>query len=215
MKNRYQLIAYIVSFFSLQAAYSVDNFYCPTNHGFIQIGMSQAQVLTACGNPTVKKQSVQPATRKVPVLQLIYNNKDTRNAFYGYWNLSVSQSSGSQLQIDIVQNKVYSIMMNGESTNATSLCTAHNPPIPMQGMAGRSQAASLSTQYEAEPISVGDSASKAYMLCGNPSTTNNSYVNAILSTTEPTYIWTYDLGPYQPGFTLTFVGNQLVSIDTQ
>lgn len=201
MKHRLMVLSGIILFPWTSWA-GVQSLYCPQNHGYINIGMTQDQVVAACGQPLSKQQSSQPVTQKIPVKQLLYNNQGATKAFYGVWALPMGNSSqglqpfggsggpdgGAQLQVNIINDKVSSVTLNGSSTNGFSICN--------------------STQ-----INIGDPANKVYGACGSPTLINNSYINqAIPSATKPE-IWVYQPGQYQSPVSLTFVDGKLQSID--
>ncbi|KGP63388.1 hypothetical protein EP47_02235 [Legionella norrlandica] len=176
-----------------------QSLYCPQNHAYINVGMSMDQVIAACGEPLSKQDSNQPLLQKIPVQQLIYNNLGstdglysgslnvpTGTAFYGVWNIPTG-SSGIQLEVDILNNKVQALKVNGGDTNAFSLCGDTS-------------------------IQVGDPASKVYGACGSPNLVNNTYINQPVPTATKPQIWVYQPGPYQPAFSLTFVDGKLQSI---
>ena len=167
--------------------YADQSFYCPQNHAYINVGMTQDQVIGACGEPVSKQESNQPLLQKIPVQQLIYNNQGSDTAFYGVWNLQTGTSGGAQLQIDVVNNKVSGIKLNGSSSNAFSICGGNS-------------------------IQVGDPVGKVYGSCGNPSLVNNTYVNQVIPNAKP-IIWTYQPGQYQSPVSLTFVNGKLQSIN--
>lgn len=180
---------------------AAESFYCPQHSGYINIGMTEDQVISACGAPLSKQTSNTPVMQKIPVKQVIYNNQGAKTAFYGQWALPIGQSNyaglvpfggnsggGAQLQVNIINDKVSSVSLNGANTNAFSIC-------------GNTS------------ISVGDPANKVYGACGTPSLVNKSYINqAIPSSTKPE-IWVYQPGQYQPPLSLTFVDGKLQSID--
>jgi len=164
-----------------------QSFYCPQNHRYINVGMTPDQVIAACGQPISQQDSNQPLLQKIPVQQLIYNNKGTDTAFFGVWNIPTG-SGGAQLQIDIVDNKVKAINLNGSNNNALSICGNAN-------------------------IEIGDPVGKVYGACGSPALVNNTYVNQFIQTTQKPQIWIYQPGEYQPNISLTFVNGKLQSIN--
>lgn len=170
--------------FSLMADQS---FYCPQNHAYINIGMSPNEVIAACGQPLSQQDSNQPLMQKIPVQQLIYNNQGTGTAFYGVWNVPTG-SGGTQLQVDVVNNRIKAIRVNGSDSNAFSICNGAN-------------------------IQVGDQVGKVYGSCGSPSVVNNTYINQIVPTAQKPQIWIYQPGQYQPTVSLTFVDGKLQSIN--
>jgi hypothetical protein len=178
-----------------------DSFYCPQNSGYINVGMSQAQVIAACGQPLSKQQSNQPVTERVPVKQLIYNNQGNNKAFYGVWALPIGTSNsgmlqpfggnsggGAQLQVNIINNKIDSVLLNGSNTNAFTICGGSN-------------------------IQVGDPMGSVYGACGTPSLVNTTYINQIIPSSTKPEIWVYQPGQYQSPVSLTFVDGKLQSID--
>ncbi|PWY57480.1 hypothetical protein DGG96_01835 [Legionella qingyii] len=170
--------------FSLFA--DTQSYYCPQNHGYINVGMTPDEVIAACGQPISQQESNQPVMQKIPVQQLIYNNMGTSTAFYGVWNIPTG-SGGVQLEIDIVNQKVRSIKMNGSSSNAISVCQGAN-------------------------IQAGDPVQKVYYACGSPSMVNNSFINEIVPTATKPIVWIYQPGEYQPTVSMTFVNGKLQSI---
>lgn len=164
-----------------------QSLYCPQNHAFINVGMTMDQVIAACGQPASQQESNQPVTQKIPVQQLIYNNKGASTAFYGVWNLPTG-SGGAQLEIDIVNKKVKNIRLNSSDSNAASICGGNS-------------------------IQIGDPVEKVYYSCGSPSVTNNSFINEIVPTAQKPQVWIYQPGQYEPAVTLTFVDGRLQSIN--
>lgn len=171
------------------SAWSAQSLYCPQRSGYINVGMSQEQVIAACGQPLSKQDSNTPVMRRVPMLQLVYNNQGAPQVSYGNISINVAtNNSGAQLQVNVINNKVASIVMNGNATNAFSICGGAN-------------------------IAVGSPVSTVYNACGSPALTNQSFVyQAIPSVTKP-QIWLYQPGQYQRTVSLTFVDGKLQSID--
>lgn len=167
--------------------FSGQSLYCPQNHAYISIGMTPDQVIAACGQPVVQQDSNQPVLQKIPVQQLIYNNKGTDTAFYGVWNLPTG-SGGAQLEVDIIDKKVKGIRLNGSDSNAFSICGGTS-------------------------IEIGDNVGKVYGSCGNPSVVNNTYFNQIIPTAQKPKVWIYQPGEYQSSVSLTFVNGTLQSIN--
>lgn len=169
-----------------------DGFYCPTNHGYINIGMNSNQVLSACGQPSSVDQSNQPLVQQVPVTELIYTNLDKGavysglNSTYQMWSLP-SGTTETQLKVSIVNNQVSSVEINGSNENAMSVCG---------GVA----------------IQVGDPADNVYTACGNPNLVNQTYIKRPIKSNVKPEIWTYNV-PYQSSFRLTFLNGILQSID--
>lgn len=164
-----------------------QSFYCPQNHGYINIGMTPDQVIAACGSPISQQDSNEPVYQKIPVQQLFFNSQGTKTAFYGVWNLPMG-SGGAQLQVDVINNKVKSIKINGSDNNAFSICNGAN-------------------------IQVGDPVGKVYGACGAPSLTNNTFTKVPLPSSHKPIIWVYQTSQYQSPISLTFVNGKLQSIN--
>ena len=174
--------------------------FCPQKSGYINIGMTTNQVIAACGQPLSQQKSNEPATEQVPVKQVFFNNQGQSTAFYGVWAIpggsgnyneilpfgSKNGGAGSQLQIDISNNQVRSVKLNGSDTNAISICGGVT-------------------------INVGDPASKI-SACGTPNLINTTYINAPIPGGQKPMVWVYDMGQYQKPMSLTFVNGQLQSI---
>ena len=170
------------------AAYAgPSQMYCPQKQGYIKIGMTTAQVVSACGQPLSKKKMNRPATEKVPMQQLFYNHDGHSTAFYGVWKINTGHSSNN-LEVDVIDEKVVTIKLNGGNANVLSMCAG-------------------------QAIQPGDPVSMVYDSCGNPSRINQTYINkAIQSNTKPES-WTYQSSAYQAPFSLTFVNGKLQSIN--
>jgi hypothetical protein len=109
------------------------------------------------------------------------------NSVYSMWSLP-SGSQGVSLSIDIINNKVKGITMNGSGTNAMSVCGGTS-------------------------IQVGDDVNSVYSACGNPSLINNTFITKPVPNSAKPEVWIYQVNQYQPMFTLTFVNGQLQSIE--
>lgn len=178
----------LLGFFTwLNCVYADSSIYCPQNHAYISLGMTQDEVTAACGKPSLVEKSQVPFSKKVPMMQLTYNSQGSAKAFYGVWSLQVGVTTGSNLQIDVVNDKVYEVHINGESSKAFSICGG-------------------------TPIVKGDPVGNVYSACGNPSTINNTYITLPISETTFPQVWIYEL-PYQASMRLTFVKGKLESID--
>lgn len=160
--------------------------YCPQNHGYINVGMTADQVTAACGKPLSVTDSKEPLFEKVPVQQLIYKNQGASVVNYATYSLT-NGSSGSLLEINLINNKVKLIKVNGTATNSASFCASGN-------------------------VQVGDDQAKVYNACGEPSIVNNTYINQSIQTLTKPQVWVYKAGEYQPPFSLTFVDGKLQSI---
>ncbi|MBA4695958.1 MAG: DUF2845 domain-containing protein [Legionella sp.] len=169
-------------------AMAEDTIYCPQNHAYIRLGMTTNEVISACGQPLKKQESNRPLMRKIPVLQLIYNAQGSQNAFYGVWSLPVGVNSGVQLEVEVTNDKVSSVQLNGSSTQAITICGGNM-------------------------IQIGDPVNKVYSYCGSPSLANNTYINQPIPSEEMPQIWTYQVDAYQPPYTLTFLNGHLQEIN--
>lgn len=180
-------MAFLTFFLLPYSLWADDAFFCPQNHGYIKIGMSPQEVMAACGQPVAKEESNKPVLQKIPVTQLMFNNKGTDSAFYGVWNIPTG-SGGTSLQVDIVDKKVKSVKVNNQDSNAFSIC---------QGTS----------------IQVGDPVGKVYNNCGSPTLVNSTFINQVVPTAKKPEVWIYELSPYQPPVSLTFVNGKLQSIN--
>ncbi len=166
--------------------------YCPQNSSYINIGMTQDEVIAACGQPLSKQQANTPATVRIPVKQFIYTalNKGSvypglNSAFYEQWSLP-SGTLGTSVEINVMNDKVSSVKINGSNTNAISIC---------QG-----------TNFE-----VGDNVSKVYRACGSPDMINDTFINQPIPSNSLPEVWTYQMNQYQSPINLTFVNGKLQS----
>ena len=170
-----------------------DSMYCPQNQGFIQVGMTPAQVLSACGQPTAKNNPNRPVMKQVPVKQLIYASLNkgsvypSLNPIFDQWSISEG-SQGVSLEVDIIHNKVSAVRINGSNTNAASLCNNGN-------------------------FQIGTNENQVYNACGSPDHVNHTYINQPVPSNEAPEVWIYRTTPYQPPFKLTFTNGKLQSIE--
>lgn len=163
-----------------------QSLYCPKNSQYIKPGMSTEQVIQACGQPLTKQKKRGYLSKRIPVTQYIYNSAGAKKSFYGTWQLSHGQD-GVQVIVNVVDNKVKSISMEGSASNAFSLCGGN-------------------------AISVGDPAAKL-SACGQASAINKTYINQPTGQNATSEAWVYQLNRYQPSVRLTFVNGKLQSID--
>jgi hypothetical protein len=172
-----------------------DSVFCPGNNGYINTGMTMSQVVSACGQPSSIEQAKQAAVKRVPVTQLIYTNVQRGAVYSGYdityqmWSLP-SGSTQLSFEVDVIDNKVSAIKMNGSSSNATNIC-------------GDSDTA----------IQIGASADDVYSACGAPSAVNQTYINQPIPSNTKPIVWNYNFGQYQPSLHLTFLDGILQSIN--
>lgn len=197
---RFSLAASLSLFACQNAIASLNSFYCPERAGFIQPGMNMQSVMNACGNPLSRQESNQPVMQRIPVQQLIYNNVGAPTAFYGVWQITGGSSNygifqpfgnnqgGVSLEVNLVDNKVRSIKMNGSETNSASICQELS-------------------------FSVGDPASSVYNACGTPSLVNESFLEQPVPGGDKPEVWIYQPNQFQAPLRLTFVNGKLQSID--
>ena len=188
MTSRLITVLGIASFSFSMNVFATQSIYCPQNHGYINIGMTADQVTASCGQPLSKQQSNSPVMQKVPVQQLFYNNEASPTAFYGVWTLPVGVSTGAHLEVDVINNKVSAIRINGSNTNAFSICGGAD-------------------------IQAGDPVGKVYGSCGVPSVVNKTFVNHPIPSNQKPEVWIYQPDQYQAPISLTFVNGKLQSID--
>ncbi len=171
-----------------------DSFYCAKNHAYINVGMTQDGVLAACGSPTSISDSGNSVVQQIPMTQLIYTDINKGAVFfypgidkvYSLFSLP-SGSTGNIIEIDIINDQISAIKINGASSNALSMCK--------QGS-----------------VQIGDNTNAIYNACGAPDNINKTYVNRPVPKQQKPQVWIYESQNYQPGFTLTFVNGILQSI---
>ena len=173
--------------------WAADSIYCPQRQGYINVGMTDSQVVNACGEPIVKQTSNQAVVERIPVTQLMYTTLNQGGTFpgvnnmYQRWSLP-SGSTGTSLTISIRNNRISGVSINGASTNAATLCGGIN-------------------------LQIGDMVNRVYSACGTPSLVNQTYINQPVPKSQHPERWIYQVNPYQPSFTLTFINGKLQSID--
>jgi len=194
MTTCFKKIALLSLFFITVPSFAEQKpFYCPQNHGYVRIGMTESEALAACGEPTSKEQSKQAAVEQVPVTQLIYTTLNPDPVYRGYklvyrmWSLPIG-SQGSSLEVDIIDKKISAIRFNGESTNASSVCDNRS-------------------------FAVGDLADTVFSACGNPSHVNQTFINRTIKSKSKPVTWIYNTDPYQPTFRLIFLDGTLRAIE--
>lgn len=194
MTTLFKHICMLSLFFIAASSFAEQQpFYCPQKHGYARIGMTESEVLAACGQPTLKEKSKQAAVEQVPVTQLIYTTLNPDPVYRGYklvysmWSLPIG-SQGSTLEVDIIDKKIVAIRFNGESTNASSVCDNRS-------------------------FAVGDVADTVFTACGNPSHVNKTFINRKINSKSKPVTWVYNSDPYQPTFRLIFLDGTLRAIE--
>lgn len=163
--------------------------YCPGGGGYIKVGMTQSQVIAACGQPSYKsKPTLVPNTRNVKVQQLIY---DIGAGTAGRGNFQFEISPGGKtinLMVSIVANKVKSISLNNSTVNGATICPNG-------------------------PFKVGDNVQQVLNACGQPISQNTSF-EPIPQGTEAVKQeqWTIKTSDYGNTYKLTFKNGILESI---
>ena len=198
-----------LSLLPITAAFAETSVYCPQKSGYINVGMTQDQVLAACGEPMNRQTSDRPITQKVPVTQLIYPTLNQgspvypqlNSAFYNQWSLP-SGSRGTSLEIDVINDKVSSIHLNGRGTNAMSICGGSQP-----------QSNGQTDLTGGGTIAVGSNINDVYNACGSPSYVNNTFIYQTVPSAHKPEIWIYQVNQYQSPYSLTFLDGKLQSID--
>lgn len=193
MNIRYSCM--ITVLFLSPIAQAASSFYCPQRHAYVNVGMTQDQVISACGQPTTIRDTNSPVVQQVPVTQLIYSILNQGAMYYNpgitplynMWSLP-SGSQGTSVEIDLIDNQVNTIKVNGSDSNALSVC-------------------------QGGKVQVGDSITAVYNACGAPSLVNNTYINKPIPAKQKPQVWVYTIDQYQPSVTFTFVNGVLKSIN--
>lgn len=187
--------AAVISIGIFPAIVSAGATYCPEGHSYIQVGMTESQVIAACGQPISKTKSNQQVTNQVPVTQLIYTSTIPNQPYPGIasttlapWSLPTGINNLYSIQFNIENNKVKSILVNNSGTNAMNICDGNS-------------------------VKIGDPESNVYATCGAPDQTNKTYINEPIPGNNNTEVWIYQIDQYQPSIRLTFVNGSLESID--
>jgi hypothetical protein len=187
-------ILYLILSFYSSIISAEDKFYCPQRHAYVHTGMSPDLVLDACGAPDFKKQSDGPVVERIPVMQVFYTNLNRGAVFQGWdmiyntWTLP-SGELNSSIQINLIDNKVDSMVINNSATNVLTVC------------GGKS-------------IQKGDPLNYVISTCGTPSMMNHSFVSKVVSQDSKPEVWIYKIDEYQKTpVSLTFVNGILQSIN--
>ncbi len=195
--NSKLFIIFSLTLLPLASAIAAPTF-CPQKSGYIDVGMTEEQVINACGEPLAKERPNKPITQKVPALQLIYTALNSgayytgqTAAYYTQWSLP-SGTSGVNVVIEVINNKVSSVTMNGSGIKSLSICNGNG--------SGRG-------------VNVGDDVSVVYMDCGSPQLSNTTYVEQTIKTDKKPVVWIYQIDEFHDPMSLTFVNDKLQSID--
>lgn len=198
------LIVFIV-FYSLPSI-AEDSYYCPKNNGYVQLGMTQSEVLAACGEPLSKTETDKPVMKEIPMQQLYYNSQGTPSAFYEFWTMPTGVDTGQKLEVDVIDGKVSAIVFNGESVNSSSLTSN----ISSKGYTNDFFTNELTVCSGS--FRIGDPVERVYNACGDPPMLNSTFVKQpIVSKTKP-QIWIYQPSEFEASVTMTFLDGVLQSI---
>lgn len=179
----------------LAVAFSGEALYCPTHSAYIKTGMTQDEVVAACGKPTNTDNANVPVMQRVPMTQLTYQSISTVNTVQGHvdlynmWSLPVAGNSTipGGIEFDVINDRISAIRVNGGDTNVQSLCGG---------------------VY----IQVGQPVSVAYQNCGNPTMVNQTFVTQQVPSNDDPVVWVYQFDKYQAPISLTFIKGKLQSI---
>lgn len=191
MKSHYLIL---LAFAALPlAANATDSMYCPQGQGYIKLGMTDSEVIDACGPPAMKRVSNDPVMENTPITQLIYSTLNQGSVYPGWTNIYTmwslpSGSNGINLQVDVMNGKVAAINLNGGDTKAMTVC------------GGKS-------------VQIGDDVNKVYSACGSPQAVNDTYISTRVPKKQHPEVWIYQINEYQSPFSLTFVNGKLKSIN--
>ena len=180
------LVALVFPFLMFSGSVSAESYYCGKNSMFISPGMSQAQVIQACGEPQSKQKRNQQGSQQRPVTQMQFSIASQKKAgAYGAFPISVGRRS--TLDVTVANGKIVSLSLAGQSSQSISVCGSAN-------------------------IYVGGPSS-ALSACGSPNMTNKTFVNVSTGQSEKVEMWTIKPDQYTPGISLTFVNGVLKSIN--
>lgn len=201
---------HLIAICSLSSSvFALDNLYCAQGNGVVKLGMTTDEVRQACGIPLTMQTNNARIVKKQPITRLSYNDL-SQGAVY-YWDLNKvyhifsipSNQSKSNLTIDIMDNKVKSVYLNGGSINGTGACnfkgatTFGGPPGPTNETV----------------ISVGDPVDKVYMACGSPDYQDDTFIEVPIPSSDKPEVWIYKLDSFNPSYRLTFIQGILKGID--
>ena len=178
------LYCLLLSLATYPPAQAASSYFCGKNSQYIKTGMSQAEVIQACGEPQAKQKSSQSGRVKQPVTQMIFK---VANQKAGYGAFPIATGGSTKLAVSVANNKIVSLSFGGQSTQSVSICGGRN-------------------------VSVGSPAS-ALSACGQPTMTNNTYVDIPTGKTDKVETWVIKPDQYSRGIRLTFVNGALQSID--
>jgi hypothetical protein len=202
----YKYLFFLPSF--LLSAYAMDGFYCAQKHAFIRVGMTIDEVLQGCGAPQMRQESGN-IVRNQPMTRLSYNNMYKGPVYY--WDLNKvyhifsipSSSNNSTVTVDIVDNKVRSVNLNGNGVQGTNACQ----------YPGSTQFGGNPSYSNGASISVGDSYEQVIQACGNPDYTDETFMPVPVSKSDNPELWIYKMDQYNPSYHLIFINGVLKSVE--
>lgn len=187
---------------------AMDGFYCAQKHAFIHIGMTIDEVLQSCGMPQMRQEGGN-IVRNQPVTRLSFNNMYKGPVYY--WDLNKvyqifsipSSANNSTVTIDIVDNKVKNIFLNGNSVQGTTACQ----------YPGSTQFGGNSSYSNGSTIAVGDSYEQILSSCGSPDYTDQTFTQVPVPKSDKPELWIYKLDQYNPSYHLIFTNGILRDIE--
>jgi hypothetical protein len=175
-----------------------ESFYCPKGQ-YVNKGMSEEQVVAACGEPVTKELLDEPAMKQEQVEELIYTLP--ADFLQEFNRILEPPRAGGHVTVvfTIMDGKVSSIEVDDKEFSSTGIC-------------GKRKVTDVRTVGVAT-ISIGDSRRKVFTRCDRPSFVNKATRPVPLGDGNvPVSIWTYDFGPYQPKVYMRFIDEKLDSV---
>ena len=187
---------------------AMDGFYCAQKHSFIHVGMTIDEVLQNCGMPQMRQEGGN-IVRNQPVTRLSYNNMYKGPVYY--WDLNKvyqifsipSSANYSSVTVDIVDNKVRSVLLNGNSVQGTTACQ----------YPGTTQFGGNPSYSNGSTIAVGDSYEQILSACGSPDYTDQTFTPIPVSKSDKPELWIYKVDQYNPSYHLIFTNGVLREIE--
>jgi len=164
--------------------FAADYYYCTHSNNYVHLGDSYSQVLAVCGNPiSESKEKVQP-TETRQVIQWIYDYNPQKTMETG-----VNHEDENVLVIEISNDKVISIVVEGKDVTQTNFC-----------------------RKDATPLKIGQSSYLAEFLCGF-ATTKRTIDEPISKTPIEQDVLSYQINSLYPEAKLYFQQGKLIKIE--
>lgn len=179
MKLNFALIS-LLSFAS--PIFAANSYFCAGTSNYAVIGNTMAQVLANCGQPKTVTQNTTPSSQPTQVTQWVYNYQNNSQLR----KLNTPNYQLAALIVNMVNNKVVSILVNGQNVSSTNFCGANIK------------------------LNVGDSNLKVRQICNAPSQIQQ-VTQDIAQPSITTVNWTYQ-SEFQAPVTMTFQDGILQSI---